>query len=69
MKKLGEVLTVAEVAVLLRLHPTTIYRLVKRGDLPGFKVGDNWRISSNALENWLLDGRRDQLSAAAKSRF
>jgi excisionase family DNA binding protein len=63
MKKLGEVLTIAEVAVALRLHPTTIYRLVKRGDLPGFKIGDNWRISSNALENWLMDGRRVHLPA------
>jgi excisionase family DNA binding protein len=63
MKKLGEVLTIAEVAVALRLHPTTIYRLVKRGDLPGFKIGDNWRISSNALENWLADGCRVHLPA------
>jgi excisionase family DNA binding protein len=61
MKKIGEILTVAEVAILLRLHPTTIYRLVKRGELPGFKIGDNWRISSDALEFWILQQRRDQL--------
>lgn len=61
MKKMGEILTVAEVALLLRLHPTTIYRLVKRGELPGFKIGDNWRISSDALEFRILQQRRDNL--------
>jgi excisionase family DNA binding protein len=61
MTKLGEILTVPEVAALLRLHPTTIYRLVKRGDLPGFKIGDNWRISSDALELWILEQHRDHL--------
>ena len=53
-------LTVAEVALQLRLHPTTVYRWLKRGDLPAFKIGDNWRVSSEALELWILDRRRDQ---------
>lgn len=53
MAKLKTVLTIGEVAEMLRVHPTTIYRLVKRGELPGFKVGGNWRINSTALESWL----------------
>jgi excisionase family DNA binding protein len=68
MTKLGEILTVAEVAGLLRLHPTTIYRLVKRGDLPGFKIGDNWRISSDALELWLSERSRERFSASKTGR-
>jgi excisionase family DNA binding protein len=60
MSNLADFLTVAEVALLLRLHPTTIYRWVKRGELPGFKVGDNWRISSKALDLWILQRCRDQ---------
>jgi|HubBroStandDraft_1064217.scaffolds.fasta_scaffold43520_3 excisionase family DNA binding protein len=48
------VLTVPEVAEILRVHSTTIYRLVKRGELPGFKIGGNWRINRASLDLWLL---------------
>jgi excisionase family DNA binding protein len=53
MGKLKRVLTIGEVAEILRVHPTTIYRLVKRGDLPGFKIGGNWRINKASLDLWL----------------
>jgi excisionase family DNA binding protein len=56
------VLTVSEVAEILRLHSTTIYRLVKRGDLPGFKLGGNWRINRASLDLWLLPERRRPLT-------
>jgi len=51
--EIKNVLTVAEVAEILRVHSTTIYRLVKRGDLPGFKLGGNWRINRASLDLWL----------------
>jgi excisionase family DNA binding protein len=47
------VYTISEVAEVLRMHPTTIYRLVKRGDLPGFKIGGNWRVNRASLDLWL----------------
>jgi excisionase family DNA binding protein len=53
MGKDKTVLTIGEVAEILRVHPTTIYRLLKRGDFPGFKVGGNWRISTTALNQWI----------------
>jgi excisionase family DNA binding protein len=52
--EIESVLTVSEVAEILRVHSTTIYRLVKRGDLPGFKLGGNWRINRASLDLWLL---------------
>lgn len=51
----GTTYTVAEVAEILRVHRTTLYRLVKQANVPGFKVGDNWRISSEALDLLLAD--------------
>lgn len=43
--------TVAYIATLLRKHPSTIYRLVNSGDIPGFKVGGEWRFfKSKVLE-------------------
>jgi len=50
---IGVMLTIAEVAEILRMHRATVYRLVKRGDLPGFKIGDNWRISEQSLRTVL----------------
>jgi excisionase family DNA binding protein len=55
MEKAKAVLTIGEVAEMLRVHPTTVYRLLKRGDMPGFKIGGNWRVSVNALERWISE--------------
>ena len=38
-KSLPTILTVQEVAEYLRVHPVTIYKLARRGGLPGFKIG------------------------------
>jgi excisionase family DNA binding protein len=48
----AEVLTLNEVAVYLRCHPSTIFRLIKRGELRAFKIGD-WRIHRSALDAWM----------------
>jgi excisionase family DNA binding protein len=53
MEKAKAVLTIGEVAEMLRIHPTTVYRLLKRGDIPGFKIGGNWRVSISALDQWM----------------
>ena len=49
------VLTIGEVAEMLRVHPTTVYRLLKRGDIPGFKIGGNWRVSVSVLDRWMSE--------------
>jgi excisionase family DNA binding protein len=50
-----EILTAEEVANFLRIHPSIIYRLAKRGDLPDFRVGvgGDWRFSRASSEQWL----------------
>ena len=46
----NEILTVAEVAKLLRCSQTHIKRQVARGNIPGArKIGDPWRFSSVEL--------------------
>jgi excisionase family DNA binding protein len=55
MEKAKAVLTIGEVAEMLRVHPTTVYRLLKRGDIPGFKIGGNWRVSVIALDRWMSE--------------
>lgn len=48
-----KLLTIQEVADYLRLNRFTVYRLAERGDLPGFKVTDQWRFKPREVEQWL----------------
>lgn len=47
------VLTVKEVATLLRVDEKTVYRLVKKRELPGFKVAGAWRFKRDDMESWI----------------
>jgi excisionase family DNA binding protein len=49
----AEVLTIRDVAAYLDLPLSTVYRLVGRGDLPGLKMGRQWRFHKTALDEWL----------------
>jgi len=49
---LPQVFTVQEVSVYLRVHPTTIYRLLRLNQIPGFLVGSEWRFHVDAIDRW-----------------
>lgn len=51
-------LTVEEVAKRFGVNVTTVYRLVQRGRLPAFKVGNQWRFSELRLAEWVADRER-----------
>lgn len=46
------VMTVQEVSDYLRVHPSTVYRLLKRNELPAFRVGSDWRFNIEAIDRW-----------------
>lgn len=50
MPRDSDMLTVREVAKLLRLHPSAVYRLLRENKLRGFKVGRSWRFKRSDLE-------------------
>jgi excisionase family DNA binding protein len=53
-------MTVQEISKYLRLHPGTVYRLAKAGQLPGFKIGDSWRFDLQRVDRWLEHGHHKQ---------
>ncbi len=51
----SRVLTVKELSDYLKVHPSTIYRQLKRGKLPAFKVGSDWRFNIESIDRWRLE--------------
>jgi excisionase family DNA binding protein len=49
------VLTVKEVADYLHVHQSTIYRMLKRAQLPAFRVGSDWRFNVETIDRWRLN--------------
>ena len=47
----NQVLTVQDLAHYLKVHPSTIYRLLKTGQLPAFKVGSDWRFGVEEIDS------------------
>jgi excisionase family DNA binding protein len=52
-------LTLPELSEYLRIHKSTIYRMLKEGKLPGFRVGSEWRFHLDAIEQWQRDQMKD----------
>jgi len=51
---IGEpLLTVGEVANVMRVSNMTVYRLIKSGQLAALRVGKNYRLRSNDVEHYL----------------
>ena len=41
--------TVPELARRWKVHTVTIYRMLERRELPGFKIGKAWRVSADTV--------------------
>ena len=59
MRNPAKFLTLKELSIYLRVHPSTIYRLLRQGELPGFKLGSDWRFSLEAINLWRQRQNRD----------
>jgi excisionase family DNA binding protein len=52
----NKLLTVNEVAKILRVSNMTVYRLVKGKQIPAIRVGKNYRIKETDVEKYLNRG-------------
>ena len=59
----NEIWTVSMLARYLRCHPSTIYRLLKRGQIPAFKIGSDWRFQKSVIERWLRKSTMDSIGS------
>jgi excisionase family DNA binding protein len=48
------VMTLRELSAYLKVHPSTVYRLLKLNQIPGFRVGSDWRFNVESIDRWIL---------------
>lgn len=48
-----EILTIRELAALLKIGEKTAYTMAQSGELPGFKVRDQWRFRRADIDAWI----------------
>lgn len=64
-----DVLTVDELASLLRLERKTVYSAIQRGEIPGVqRIGRAIRISRSAVLQWLHKGQGHDSHSRRKRR-
>jgi excisionase family DNA binding protein len=48
-------MTVRDLARYLDCHQGTIYRLVRQGELPAFRLGGSWRFRRDQIDEWIKE--------------
>lgn len=48
-----QILTIKEVAAILKLAEKTVYSMAQDGELPAFKVRGQWRMRRTDFDNWI----------------
>ncbi|MBK7781001.1 MAG: helix-turn-helix domain-containing protein [Ardenticatenia bacterium] len=59
-----QVLTIRDIAAILKLAEKTVYSMAQDGEFPAFKVRGQWRIRKVDFEKWMVD----QAAGAAMGR-
>ena len=57
-----DIITAREAAEYLKVHYSTVMRLLHQRKMPGFKVGADWRLSRASLDRWMKEAevKREQ---------
>jgi excisionase family DNA binding protein len=63
----AKVITIGELSEYLRVHRSTLYRLLKNGQLPGFKIGSDWRFNVEIIDQWRMRRSAAQLEELPRS--
>jgi excisionase family DNA binding protein len=50
-----QIMTPKEAAKYLGFHLVTIYRLLKKREIPAVKIGGQWRFKKDILDAWLVE--------------
>lgn len=62
-----DVLTLEELAELLRVDADAVQQLAERGELPGRRLGSDWRFARAAVLAWLAEGDSGEAGRSARA--
>lgn len=48
-----KLLTLQQIATILQISETTLYKLARNGKIPAIKVGNQWRFKMEDIDKWL----------------
>src|SRR5271156_375518 len=51
----SQIMTLSEVAEYFQIHRGTLYRLVRKGKIPYFKMGSDYRFDKDAIDKWTVE--------------
>jgi len=49
----GNVLNADEACIYLKIAKVTLYKYVRQGAIPAYKMGKVWRFDKNSLDDWI----------------
>ncbi|MBL8039546.1 MAG: helix-turn-helix domain-containing protein [Nitrospira sp.] len=52
----NELMTAEDTCRFLKMTQPTLYRYLRSGQIPAFKLGNEWRFIRMDLEQWIRDG-------------
>ena len=55
-------MTTSEVAAYLRVGRLTVYKMVRTGKLPAFRIGSDYRFSVEEIDRWILGRKVDPIA-------
>ena len=65
--EIPKVLTLSEVSNYLNVSPVTIYRLLRRKQIPAFRLAGNWRFNVEDLALW-MEGQYNKFEPAGSRK-
>ncbi|WP_300667581.1 helix-turn-helix domain-containing protein [Desulfoluna sp.] len=55
-------LTIDELVAYLKMGRTKLYTMAQKGDIPGCKIGNQWRFDREEIDEWIKSGRAADMS-------
>lgn len=63
-----EILNLEEAAEYLRMNPEVFRRMVKKGEIPGRKIGRLWKFSKQLLQKFVEGGNNESVDTGRENR-
>ena len=62
-----EILTLPEVAQLLKVADKTVYTMAQNGEIPSFKIRGQWRFKRLDIDAWIAGLQQGPVASPQKS--